>query len=161
MNDENGPEVGIGRGGDAGRASSPPARRPRRSDAERHSLATLLNLVRSGGPLTRQELEHRSGLGRAVVANRLTALARLGLAHEAELGQPSGGRAPRLVQFRADAGLILVAVLDLGKISVRAADISGQLLIEHHEAADLAAGPVQTTKRRATPFDWMLEQEHQ
>ena len=60
--------------------------------------------------------------------------------------------------MRADAGLILAAVLDLTKISVGAADIAGRLLIEHHEGADLSAGPVQTAKRLATLFDWILDQ---
>jgi predicted NBD/HSP70 family sugar kinase len=154
---------GAARDSRAGRASSTAVASPRsrRLDAERHSLATLLNLVRSNGPVTRQELERRLGLGRAVVASRLTALARLGLAHEAELGRPSGGRAPRLVQFRADAGLILVAVLDPGKIGVGAADISGRLLIEHHEATDPGAGPIPTVKRLATLFDWVLGQHRE
>jgi predicted NBD/HSP70 family sugar kinase len=130
----------------------------RRSDAERRSLASLLNLVRSEGPLTRQALERRSGLGRAVVAARLTALARLSLAHEAELGRPTGGRAPRLVQFRPDAGLILVGVLDRAKLGVGVADAAGRLLIEHHEAADAAAGAEPMLERLTTLFDWVLEQ---
>jgi predicted NBD/HSP70 family sugar kinase len=121
-------------------------------------LAGLLNLVRLEGPLTRQELERRSGLGRAVVAARLTALARLGLADEAELGRPSGGRAPRLVQFRADAGLLLLAALERAKLGVGVADASGRLLIEHHEAADPASGPEETLQRLSTLFDWVLEQ---
>jgi predicted NBD/HSP70 family sugar kinase len=160
MKGQNVPQADVRRSpGDDDLSSAPAAQpRPRRSDAERHSLAALLNLVRVEGPLTRQELEHRSGLGRAVVASRLAGLAKLGLADEAELGRPSGGRAPRLVQFRADAGLILIAVLDIAKIGVGAADASGRLLIEHHEAADLAAGPVHTLKRLTTLFDWVIEQ---
>src|SRR5689334_157755 len=120
----------------ARRSPAAAGKRPRRTDSERQSLASLLNLVRSEGPLTRQELERRSGLGRAVVAARLTALTKLGLAHEAELGRPTGGRAPRLVQFRADGGLLLLAALDRGKLGVGVADASGRLLIEHHEASD-------------------------
>ncbi|HEY1722994.1 MAG TPA: ROK family protein [Magnetospirillaceae bacterium] len=122
-------------------------------------MAAILNLVRVRETSTRQEIEQLSGLGRAIVADRLSTLSDLGLSHEGPLGRPTGGRAPRLVQFRADAGLILVAVLDTSSIGVAIADLSGRLLMEHHEAANLAAGPVATLQRLATLFDWLLEQQ--
>ncbi len=140
------------------RTIAPPLTRERRSDAERQSLTSILNLIRTSASCTRQDIEHLSGLGRAVVADRLATLSKLGLSHESALGRPTGGRAPRLVQFRADAGVILVAVLDAASIGIGVANLSGQLLIEHHEAADLAAGPVSAIKRLCTLFDWVLEQ---
>ncbi len=134
------------------------ARRPRRIDAENHGLAAILGLVRAAETRSRHELERASGLGRAVVAGRLQTLSRLGLVREDALGAAAGGRAPRLARFRAEAGLLLVAVLDAAMIGVGVADLSGKLLIEHHEAADLAAGPQVTLKRLGTLFDWLLEQ---
>jgi predicted NBD/HSP70 family sugar kinase len=130
----------------------------RRIDAERHSLSVILNLIRSHADYTRQDLEHISGLGRAVVVDRLSTLSRLGLADEDTLGRPTGGRAPRLVRFRADAGLLLVAILDQHSIGVGLADLSGTLLSEHHESADLSEGPEPTLKRLFSLFDWVLEQ---
>ncbi|TIP32571.1 MAG: ROK family protein, partial [Mesorhizobium sp.] len=67
-------------------------------------MATLLNLVRTGAATTRQELESQSELGRAVVADRLATLLRLGLIEEGELGPAIGGRAPRHVRFRPRMG---------------------------------------------------------
>lgn len=139
-------------------AAAPTSPRPRRVDAESHSLAAILDAIRSAHTRSRHELERLSGLGRAVVADRLQSLSRLGLVREDELGHPAGGRAPRLARFRAEAGLLLVSVLDAATISVGVADLSGKLLIEHHEAADLTAGPVATLKRLGTLFDWLLEQ---
>jgi predicted NBD/HSP70 family sugar kinase len=132
--------------------------RLRRVDAERHSLAQILNLIRAQEGYSRQDIERVSGLGRAIVVDRLATLSRFGLVHEGALGRPTGGRAPRLVQFCDDAGLILLAILDANSIGVGIGDLSGTLLTEHHEAADLTAGPVETLKRLAALFDWLIEQ---
>jgi predicted NBD/HSP70 family sugar kinase len=130
----------------------------RRSESERQTLSAILNLVRLGLANTRQEIEKQLNLGRAVVADRLGTLNKLGLIDESELGPASGGRAPRLVRFRADAGLVLIAFLDQSTLGVGIADLSGRLLVEHHEAADVSAGPAATLKRLATLFDWVLDQ---
>lgn len=132
--------------------------RGRRLEAERHSLAAVLELIRSGRASTRLEIERLSGLGRAVVSDRLAILIDLGLVAEGELGPAVGGRAPRLMRFRADAGRILVATLDQGSIGVGLADLAGRLQVEHHEAADLALGPDPILERLDMLFDWVLEQ---
>lgn len=133
--------------------------RPRTIDAGQASLSLLLNLVRSGAATTRQELERQSELGRAVVTDRLETLKVLGLLREGALGQPSGGRAPRHVEVRTDAGLILLAVLDHFAIAVGLADLSGRLLAEHHEAIELAVGPEAIMERLVTLFSWLLEDQ--
>ena len=114
--------------------------RPRTSDTAAPSLVEILNLIRSERATTRQALERESELGRAVVADRLQLLSDLGLVDESELGLATGGRAPRLVRFAARRGVVLVATLDQTAIGVGVSDLSGNLLTEHHEAADLT-GP--------------------
>lgn len=131
--------------------------RPRTVETAAPSLVELLNLVRSETATTRQELERQSDLGRAVVADRLTMLGELGLVDESELGTATGGRAPRLVRFAARRAAILVATLDQTAIGVGVADLSGNLLTEHHEAADLSAPPAQLTERLAALFRWSLD----
>lgn len=131
--------------------------RPRSSEATTQSLAAILQLVRSDTPLTRQEIERETELGRAIVADRLSTLAELGLVDESELGTATGGRAPRLVRFQAQAGRVLVATLDQTAIGVGLADLSGQLLMEHHESMDLALGPETVLDRLNALFDWLLE----
>jgi predicted NBD/HSP70 family sugar kinase len=140
------------------RTIEPEAARPRLASAAQNSLTTLLNLVRTGAATTRQELERQSELGRAVVTDRLATLIRLGLVEEGELGQAIGGRAPRHVRFRSRAGTILAAMLDHSSLAVGVSDLSGRLLAEHHEAAELAAGPAPVVERLSTLFNWMLEE---
>lgn len=131
--------------------------RPRVADTAAPSLVDLLNLVRTGTATTRQELERISDLGRAVVADRLALLGDLGLVDESELGTATGGRAPRLVRFAARRASILVATLDQTAIGVGVADLTGNLLTEHHEATDLTAPPDQLTDRLAALFRWSLD----
>jgi predicted NBD/HSP70 family sugar kinase len=137
--------------------ASTPAK-PRRVEATRQSLAGILSLVLTGEASTRHEVELRTGLGRAIVVDRLATLNDLGLIDESERGPASGGRAPRLLRFRAGVGLILVAGLDKSTLSVGVADLSGRLLVEHHEAIDLISGPELVLRRLSTLFDWVLEQ---
>jgi predicted NBD/HSP70 family sugar kinase len=133
--------------------------RPSVSETAAPSLADILNLVRTGQATTRQEIERHSDFGRAVVAARLGTLSELGLVDESELGAATGGRAPRLVQFSADRGRILVATLDQTALGVGIADLSGALLMEHHEAIELAQPPSALSERLVTLFRWMLERQ--
>ncbi len=133
--------------------------RPRNSETAAPSLVEILNLVRTGRATTRQELERESELGRAVVADRLGTLAELALVDESELGAATGGRAPRLVRFAADRGRILVATLDQTALGVGVADLSGRLLMEHHESANLTAPAADTCDRLTTLFQWMLDRQ--
>ena len=133
--------------------------RPRNSETAAPSLVEILNLIRTERATTRQALERESELGRAVVADRLQLLADLGLVDESELGLATGGRAPRLVRFAARRGLVLVATLDQTAIGVGVSDLSGNLLTEHHEAADLTAPVAHLASRLATLFRWCLERQ--
>ncbi len=132
--------------------------RPRRVEATRQSLAGILTLVRDGDASTRLALEQATGLGRATIVDRLTTLTRYGLLAEDTLGPAQGGRAPRLIRFRAGSGLILVAFLDRSVLGVGVADLNGRLLVEHHEAIELSTGPQAVLGRLMTLFDWALEQ---
>jgi predicted NBD/HSP70 family sugar kinase len=131
--------------------------RPRVSETAAPSLVDILNLVRTEQATTRQEIERHSELGRAIVADRLGTLGERGLVDESELGTATGGRAPRLVRFSADRGRILVATLDQTAIGVGIADLAGSLLMEHHEATELAQPVSALAERLVTLFRWILE----
>lgn len=133
--------------------------RPRTSETAAPSLMQILNLIRSERATTRQALERESELGRAVVADRLQLLSDLGLIDESELGHATGGRAPRLVRFSARRGLVLVATLDQTALGVGVSDLSGNLLTEHHEAADLTDPAAQLESRLSALFRWCLERQ--
>ncbi len=128
--------------------------------AEHDSLGTVLRLVRGGDAVTRPELEQRSGLGRATIADRVATLIDRGLLEEGPLKASSVGRSPRQLRFRAEAGVVLVAYARTTTLGVAIADLAGNLLVEHHEPSDIAVGPTRTLDRLTALFDWVLE-EHQ
>ncbi len=104
-------------------------------------LATVLAEVRRGGSRSRAELVTRTGLTRGIVAQRVGELLELGLVVESEVGPSTGGRPPRRISFRADAGHLLVADLGATSIDVAVTDLDGRILGHRDEPADIAAGP--------------------
>jgi predicted NBD/HSP70 family sugar kinase len=132
--------------------------RPTTLESGGASLAKILTLVRNGVATTRLDIERESELGRSVVADRLATLERLGLITEGELGPARNGRAPRHVRFNAEIGAVLVAHLDRTSLAVALADLTGNLIVEHHEAADLALGPEPLLDRLSTLFIWLLDE---
>jgi predicted NBD/HSP70 family sugar kinase len=132
--------------------------RPSTLEAGGASLATILALIRSSAATTRLEIEREAELGRAVVADRLATLERLGLVVEGELGPAIGGRAPRNMRFCSKAGASLAAHVDRESLAVGIADLDGNLIVEHHEAVDLALGPEAILDRLTTLFLWLLDE---
>ncbi len=132
--------------------------RPSTIEAGAASLATILTLIRSGVATTRLDIEREAELGRAVVADRLATVERLGLIVEGELGPAIGGRAPRNMRFCAGAGATLAAHVDRESLAVALADLDGALTVEHHEAVDLALGPEAILDRLTTLFLWLLDE---
>ena len=102
---------------------------------------TVLDSVRHGDASTRPEIMRRTGLGRAVTVQRVEELLDRGLFVEGGLAASSGGRSPRALRFNAGAGHILVADLGATSIGVGIADLSGNLIEQHEEPADITAGP--------------------
>jgi glucokinase-like ROK family protein len=105
------------------------------------STATVLDVVREGTATTRPEICRRTGLARNLVADRVEQLLSVGLIAEGELGRSTGGRAPRSLRFRADAGRILVAELGATLVNVGITDLSGTLVASTERAIDVTAGP--------------------
>jgi predicted NBD/HSP70 family sugar kinase len=143
------PDLGE-RGRDAGRG--------RLAGGELGTLITVLDLVRTGAASTRQEIEAQAGLGRAVVTDRVATLIAMGLVEEGDLGPSTGGRAPRQVCFREDAGFILVAAIGNTSLGAGLADLSGRLLVEHHERSGVEEGAEHTLDRLEELFDWILSE---
>jgi hypothetical protein len=105
------------------------------------NLVTVLDLLRFGHARTRPELAQHSGLGRAVVSQQLGYLSELGLVGEGDLAPSTGGRAPRKVAFRADAGTLLVAELGATSLVAGLSDLAGNLAFQHEEPYDIGHGP--------------------
>ncbi len=105
------------------------------------SLVAVLDAVRLDAASSRPEIMRRTGLGRGVVVQRVDELIARGIFIEAGLEASSGGRAPRTIRLNTHAGHILVADLGATSIGVGIADLSGQLVAQHEEPADIMDGP--------------------
>jgi glucokinase-like ROK family protein len=110
-------------------------------DGQLDGLLAVLNHVRERGLRSRTEIVRSTGLTRAIVAQRVAELMSRGLLVEGELGPSSGGRAPRQLEFPAEAGHILAADLGATSIDVAVADVSGRILAHVAEPASIADGP--------------------
>ena len=101
----------------------------------------VVEALRRGGVRSRGALAERTGLGRSVVAQRVAELELAGLVDEDGTGPSTGGRPPRRLSFRGDAGHILTADLGATSIDVALADLNGRILEHRSEPADIADGP--------------------
>jgi glucokinase-like ROK family protein len=123
-------------------------------------LVSVLDLVRSGTARTRPELGRQSGFGRSIINQRVGQLLDSGLLEESGLGVSTGGRAPRELSLRAEAGVVLVAPLGATHLTVGVTDLAGRLLDHHREPADATSGPAKIFSRVEELFDQMLASEH-
>ncbi|HET9522118.1 MAG TPA: ROK family protein [Candidatus Limnocylindrales bacterium] len=111
------------------------------------ALVIVLDEIRLGRSRSRSELVQRTGLGRAIVAQRVGELLERRLIVEGDTGPSTGGRPPRHLSFRADSGHILVADLGATSISVALTDLAGRILGHYTEPSDIASGPDQILGR--------------
>jgi glucokinase-like ROK family protein len=111
------------------------------------ALVAVLDAVRLGLASTRPAIAKLTGLGRSVVGQRVEALIGCGLIAEIGLAPSTGGRAPRTLVLNARLGHILVADLGATSIAVALADLSGTLVEQHEETADITSGPDATFAR--------------
>lgn len=119
-------------------------------------LVTVLDLIRDGHARTRPELGRHSGLGRTVLTQRIAELQASGLVTDGDLGRSTGGRAPRELAFRNQAGHVLVAELGATGLAVGIADLTGRVLTRLEEPADIAAGPEAVLGRVEQLMDQLL-----
>jgi glucokinase-like ROK family protein len=120
------------------------------------TLSLVLDVIRNQGATTRAEVVSASGLGRKIVAQRVTELIDGGLIAEGDLAPSTGGRAARKLSFRGDAGHLLVAELGNTSISVGLADLEGRVLAKIEEPADISTGPEPILDRVEELFDEVL-----
>jgi glucokinase-like ROK family protein len=121
------------------------------------TLVTVLDEIRHDHAHTRPELMRTTGLGRSVVSQRVGELIERGLIEDGEIGESSGGRAPRFLRFKARAGHLLVADLGVTSIDIAIADIAGKVLAHWKEPAQVSDGPEAVLSRVEELFTELLE----
>jgi len=120
------------------------------------ALVSVLDEIRLGRSRSRSELVMRTNLGRAIVARRVQELIDRGLVIEGEVGRSTGGRPPRQLAFRADAGHVLVADLGATSIDVAVTSLDGRILGHHDEPARIEDGPERCLDRVEALFGSLL-----
>lgn len=105
------------------------------------TLAAVLAAIRSGSGVTQPVLVDQLGLGRSVVAQRVATLEAAGLVALDQRGPSTGGRAPRQLRLRAEAGHVLGVDISTNELVVGLADLTGTLLESRTEAIEVADGP--------------------
>ena len=118
----------------------------------------VLDAVRIDGARSRSEIAERTGLGRAVVAQRVADLLALGILEEPGSGPSTGGRPPRRLRFASEAGYILAADQGATSIDVALADLAANVVGHYAEPSDVAAGPDPTLARIEQLFDRLLSE---
>ena len=130
------------------------------ADVALDALVLVLDEIRLGRSRSRAELVERTGLGRAIVSQRLGELIDRGLVVEGDPGPSTGGRPPRQLRFNARAGHLLVADLGATSIDVALTTLDGQILGHRDEPASIEAGPDPCLGRVEELFDQLVATTH-
>ena len=120
------------------------------------ALVMVLDEIRVGRSRSRSELVHRTGLGRAIVSQRVGELIERGLVTEGEVGPSPGGRPTHRLAFGAEGGHVLVADLGATSIDVAVTSLDGQILAHRGEPARIEAGPERCLDRVDVLFESLL-----
>lgn len=120
------------------------------------ALVAVLDAIRHGHARARPEIVEHTGLGRAIVSQRVGELVERGLVTEGDVGPSTGGRPPRQLTFRAEAGHLLVADLGATSIDVAVTTLDGRILGHRDEPARIEAGPDKCLDRVDVLFDSLL-----
>ena len=123
------------------------------------AIVAILDLVRRGRAHSRAEITERTGLSRAIVTQRVNELLTRGFVVES-VAPSTGGRPPRQLEFRADAGHLLVADIGATSIDVALADAAGHILARLGEDAEVDSGPAVILGRVEVLFDRLIA-EHE
>ena len=114
----------------------------------------ILSMIAERGTVSRAELVQASGLARATVTHRLSALFRTGLIDEAPETLPSGGRPSRVIRLNRNFAVILAADIGESHIRLAVSNLSPEILAETVSEFDMRQGP-------APCLDWIVGQfEH-
>lgn len=150
-------ETAAGKDGDRAPAGSADAILRQPPGDALGSLGAILDLIRRGRARSRSEIAGLTGLTRGIVAQRVGDLLARGLVTES-MAPSTGGRPPRRLGLRADAGHVLVADVGATSLDVAVADLTGRILGHRDSDADVAAGPLVILARVEELLDDLVEQ---
>ncbi len=116
-------------------------------------LAQVITYVRKARSVTRPEIASSTGLSRTLATKYIDVALELNLLQSGEVGQSTGGRAPRLLNFNSHAGAILVAEVGATGFNVAASDLNGNLLGNTFTRVEISEGPEAVLSMVESSFD--------
>jgi predicted NBD/HSP70 family sugar kinase len=108
------------------------------------SAGHILALLRVDGPLTRQELQDRTGLSRATLVERIDALHRLRLVRATGFRASSGGRPAELLAADDVGRTALIADVGQRHCTLAVADLRGTVFAQVHRPLPYGHPPRET-----------------
>lgn len=105
------------------------------------STASVLGAVRSAGCTSRSEIVEVTGLGKALVTERVRALRDCGVLRERGQLASRGGRPAQRLQFAADLGYVLAVEIGMTHVEATATNLCGAVLRSLRQAVDMRRGP--------------------
>jgi len=121
------------------------------------SPSAVLSLVRLGRAVSRADVARETGLSATTAAARVETLIRHGYLRETGAGPSAGGRPPRRLEIRGDAGV--VAAVDLGErhAALGVFDAASRLLAERQLPIAIADGPESVLETVAAAVTALVE----
>ncbi len=101
----------------------------------------VLDPLRAGIASSRAELAATTGLSPSTVTARIDQLISAGVVVETGAGDSRGGRRPRRLAMRGDAGILGGIDLGIERTTLGLVDYAGDVIAVRHLALDLAEGP--------------------
>ena len=112
-----------------------------RTNSKAANNATILNLIRSEGPISRADLAQRTGLSVPTVSTIIDDLQKVHLAEELGQGDSSGGRRPQLYGFNPKVWQIVALSLGKTKLTTALLDMSGSIITRHEQTIQVMNKP--------------------
>ncbi|MEO0015926.1 MAG: Glucokinase [Actinomycetota bacterium] len=120
------------------------------------ALARVIQAVRRKKVTSRPEVARITGFSRTLVSKYVASTIELNLLEEGTLGVSTGGRAPRMLKFNADAGAILIAELGASGMSIALSDLSGKLSEIVEIQGDIGQGPEKVLLKLENAFEKII-----
>lgn len=120
-------------------------------------LARVISIIRASGQTSRPKIVKQTGFSRTLANKHIEIGLKAGLLTEGEFGVSTGGRVPRLLRFKPEAGILLLAQLGASGFSVAVSDLSGNLRDIDIKVKDISAGPDLVLAQVEKAFDVIIE----
>jgi predicted NBD/HSP70 family sugar kinase len=118
----------------------------------------IFTLIKDRRASTRAQIGALTGLSRTAVSARVSALVAQGLIVEREQGPSTGGRPATLLEFNADAGVVLSAAIGRSRTRLAVCNLIGEILALTDIDQEIGIGPDDLMPDVVKRLDVLLEE---